>query len=85
MLVDAYQVVVEADLLAPEQMRKRWVEMSRQLKLKVEVGLFQEALDILVDIGETEFDTVLGVGNTGLMAGRWHVKLSLLGLHVREG
>jgi len=49
------------------------------------VRLFQEALDILVGIGETESDTVLGVGNTGLMAGRWHVKLTLLGLHVHEG
>ena len=53
--------------------------------MKVEVRLFQETLDILVGIRETEFDTVLGVGNTGLMAGRWHVKLSLLGLHVQEG
>ena len=53
--------------------------------MKVEVDLFQETLDILVGIGETVFDSVLGVENTGLMAGRWHAKLSLLGFHVHEG
>lgn len=43
---------------------------SQQVKLKIEVGLFQEgALDIVAGIGETALDTVRGVGSMGPVAG----------------